>query len=148
MRFEFVHAEKANHSVRTLCRVLRVSPSGYYIQAQLKREGFAVGRKRVARLMRQQGLEAVPQKRFRVTTDSKHSRPVAPNHLARQFEPASANQAWATDITYVWTWQGWLYLAVIIDLFSRRVVGWAADRANASADVKPDQSVDDCFFPS
>ena len=163
MRFEFVHAEKANHSVRTLCRVLQVSPSGYYawrqersgtrrnedavlavhiraiykrsrrtygsprVTEQLKREGFAVGRNRVARLMRQEGLEAVPPKRFRVTTDSKHSEPVAPNLLARQFDPAGPNEAWATDITYVRTWQGWLYLAVVIDLFSRRVVGWAAD---------------------
>ena len=77
--------------------------------------------------MRQEGLEAVPPKRFRVTTDSKHSQPVAPNLLARQFDPAGPNEAWVTDITYVWTWQGWLYLAVVIDLFSRRVVGWAAD---------------------
>ena len=75
--------------------------------------------------MHQMGLVATAKRRFRRTTDSGHELPIAPNVVARNFNPGRPNQLWATDITYVWTWQGWLYLAVVIDLFSRRVVGWA-----------------------
>ena len=82
------------------------------------------GRHRVARLMRQAGLRAVVAPRFRVTTDSKHARPIAENGLARDFSASQANLKWASDITYLWTGEGWLYLAVVLDLFSRRVVGW------------------------
>lgn len=86
-----------------------------------------MGRKRVARIMRQEGLEAEPRRRFETTTDSKHSLPVAPSALERRFDAKAPDRVWVTDITYVWTWQGWLYLAVVVDLFSGRVVGWAAD---------------------
>jgi transposase InsO family protein len=162
VRFGFIHAEKENHSVRRMCRALKVSPSGYYawaarpvskrqqrdqvllthiraahhasrgtygsprVHAELQDQGFETGRKRIARLMRQHGISARGRRRFRCTTDSNHRQPVAPNVLARDFEPEGPDQVWATDITYVWTWQGWLYLAVILDLFSRRVVGLAA----------------------
>jgi putative transposase len=85
----------------------------------------AAGRKRIARLMRTQGLRARPRRRYRTTTDSRHGLPVRPNLLARRFAVARPNTAWVTDMTYIWTLQGWLYLAVIIDLFSRRVVGWS-----------------------
>ena len=71
------------------------------------------------------GLIGLPVKRFQRTTDSDHQRPVAPNVLDRDFDAAQPNGRWSTDITYVWTWEGWLYLAVVLDLFSRRVVGWA-----------------------
>ena len=84
-----------------------------------------MGKQRVARLMREMGLQGLPSKRFRRTTDSKHDRPIAPNVLGRHFEAERANQFWVTDITFIRTWEGWLYLAVILDLFSRRVVGWA-----------------------
>jgi transposase InsO family protein len=87
-----------------------------------------VGRKRVARLMRQAGLVAKRARRFRVTTQSRHPYPVAPNVLDRQFAVAQPNRAWAADITYVPTGEGWLYLAVLLDLASRRVVGWALRR--------------------
>jgi putative transposase len=97
------------------------------VHAQLGREGWRVGRKRVARIMREEGVQAEPRRRFRTTTDSRHSLPVAANVLERRFDAADPDRVWATDITYVWTWQGWLYLAVVVDLFSRRVVGWAAD---------------------
>lgn len=163
MKFTFIAAEKANHSVVALCRVLGVSTSGYYqwchrepslwnktnerlavhiraihresretygsprVAAQLHRDGFRVGTKRVARLMREQGLRGTRRKKFKKTTDSDHGRPVAPNHLLRQFDVDEPNRVWVGDITYVKTWQGWLYVAVVIDLFSRRVVGWAAD---------------------
>ena len=79
----------------------------------------------MANLMRQAELPAVVSQRFRLTTDSKHVLPVAPNLLARDFDAPRANVKWASDITYVWTGEGWLYLAVVLDLFSRRVVGWS-----------------------
>jgi putative transposase len=147
-----------------LCRVLAVSPSGYYasltrpatqharrdedllkqirvshhaskrrygsprVHADLKASGKKVGRKRVARLMRKNGLVAVIRRRFRKTTDSKHDFPIAPNLLGRDFTVVKPNASWVTDITFIWTLQGWLYLAIVIDLFSRRVVGWATSR--------------------
>jgi transposase InsO family protein len=95
------------------------------ILRDLREEGHRVSRKRVARLMRDLGLEGRRKRRFRTTTDSQHRFPVAPNVLMRDFEVAAPNTAWATDITYVATLEGWLYLAVILDLYSRRVVGYA-----------------------
>jgi putative transposase len=89
-----------------------------------KREQY-VGRKRVARLMRAQGLRARAPRRFRTTTDSQHTLPIAPNVLARRFETSAPNTVWVTDMTYLSTLEGWLYLVVILDLFSRRIVGWA-----------------------
>lgn len=97
------------------------------IHGELKAESQHVGRKRVARLMREEGLEGQRKKRFRVTTDSRHSLPVAVNHLNRDFSVSAPNKVWVTDITYIWTREGWLYLAAILDLFSRRVVGWSMD---------------------
>jgi putative transposase len=95
------------------------------VQMELRERGQRSGRKRIARLMRAQGLRARPRRRYRTTTDSRHGLPVSPNLLARRFAVARPNTAWVTDMTYLWTAQGWLYLAVIIDLFSRRVVGWS-----------------------
>lgn len=92
---------------------------------ELRADGESVGRRRVARLMKESGLCARLPKRFRKTTDSSHSRPVVPNLVQRQFSPKGPNEIWAADITYIRTWEGWLYLAVVIDLFSRRVIGWA-----------------------
>ena len=87
-----------------------------------------MGRERVARLLRDMGLvgrAGMPARRVRHTTDSTHGRPVAPNVLERHFEADHPNQRWTTDITFIWTWEGWLYLAVVLDLYARRVVGWA-----------------------
>jgi putative transposase len=95
------------------------------IHAELRDRGHRTGRKRVARLMRHRGLAARRRRRFRVTTDSRHPFPIAPNVLARQFERAAPDRAWVTDITYIPTGEGWLYLAVILDLCSRFAVGWA-----------------------
>lgn len=95
---------------------------------QLKSLGHKASRSTVERLMREHGICSKRRRRFRVvTTDSKHSHPIAPNHLARDFEPSKPNQKWSADITYIPTREGWLYLAVILDLFSRRVVGWSMD---------------------
>ena len=95
------------------------------ILRDLREEGHRVSRKRVARLMRELGLEGRRKRRFRATTDSKHRFSVAPNVLMRDFDVEAPNTAWVTDITYLATLEGWLYLAVILDLFSRRVVGYA-----------------------
>jgi putative transposase len=98
------------------------------VHADVKASGDQVGCKRVARLMRENRLVARTRRRFRTTTDSKHSFPIAPNLLERNFTATHPNASWVTDITYLWTQRGWLYLAVILDLFSRRVVGWATSR--------------------
>jgi len=157
---EFIKAQRANHSITTLCGVLQVSRSGFYswlkrqpskrraadaelttkiqvlfeakrgtygsprIHRELRRHNCWVARKRVARLMQAQGLRGCRTKRWRCTTDSAHNLPVAANVLNRQFDVAAPNQTWVTDITYIWTHEGWLYLAVVLDLFARRVVGW------------------------
>ena len=93
---------------------------------QLKARGVRVGKRRVERTMRQNGLRGRGKRRFRVsTTDSNHALPIAPNLLARNFTVAAANTVWAGDMTYIPTREGWLYLAVVLDLFSRRIVGWS-----------------------
>jgi transposase InsO family protein len=96
------------------------------VQQELSAQGQSTSRKRVARLMRQEGLVARHRRRrFIHTTDSRHGFPVAPNVVNRNFTPDGPNRVWATDITYIHTRQGWLYLAVILDLYSRKVVGWS-----------------------
>ncbi|MDQ3398718.1 MAG: IS3 family transposase, partial [Deinococcota bacterium] len=95
------------------------------IHKDLKATGYNVGRKRVARLMKAAGLRGKTKRRFKTTTISMHQRPRAENLLKQNFEVAATNSVWASDITYVATGEGWLYLAVTLDLFSRKVVGWA-----------------------
>ena len=95
------------------------------VHRDLVEDGVAVGRHRVARLMRQEGLRSKRRRRYRVTTNSDHHHPVAANVLERDFTADAENCKWAADITYVWTRCGWLSLAVVLDLYSRRVVGWA-----------------------
>jgi transposase InsO family protein len=91
----------------------------------LRDEGYEIGRYKVRRIMRQLGLIAKTPTRFKLTTDSMHSLPVAANVLDRKFDVESPNRVWTTDISYVWTFEGWLYLAVVMDLHSRQIVGWA-----------------------
>ena len=98
------------------------------IYSELKEAGIACSQKRIAHLMRLHNLSAVLTKRFVLTTDSDHKMPIAENLLARIFEAEAPNTRWTADITYIWTGQGWLYLAIILDLFSRRIVGWAMDQ--------------------
>ena len=92
---------------------------------ELQDEGVQISRRRTARLMRENGLKARQKRRFKRTTDSHHAFPVAPNLLDQDFSAERPNQKWNADISYVWTSEGWLYLAVVLDLFARRVVGWA-----------------------
>ena len=163
MKFAFIHAEKAHHSVAGLCSLLGVTRQGYYayskrppngraldedalrehvqrihrqshgcygsprVRQQLRREGRRVGKRRVERWMRALGLVGRAPRRFRVTTQAQPSHPKADNVLARNFTAARPNERWVSDISYVWTAEGWCYLAVIIDLFSRAVVGWSFD---------------------
>ena len=160
MRFELIDAAKKEFPVQRLCKVLGVSPSGYFawkerpaslrqrddmvllahVRAafavsnrtygsprmvhELRDSGLAIGRRRVARLMRENGMKARQKRRFKRTTDSLHAFPVAPNLLDQDFAATGPNQKWGANISYVWTREGWLYLAVVIDLFARRVVGW------------------------
>ena len=156
-------AHQAVHPIATMCRVLGVSPSGYYawrerplstrarvdvklsaeiqaihresrgtygvprIHAELADRGMPIGRKRVARLMRGAGLQGVSRRKtFRTTVRDETARP-APDLVARQFTAAGPDQLWVADITYVPTWAGFLYLAVVVDAWSRRVIGWAME---------------------
>lgn len=112
-----------------LIKTIHKESNGEYgspkIHGELRRRGTRCGRKRVARLMRKDGLKAKTIRKFKATTNSNHNLPVAENLLDRDFQPSEPNKAWAADITYIWTNEGWLYLAVVIDLYSRAVVGWS-----------------------
>ena len=130
-----------NHVLRQRIRQIHATVQGRYgsprVRMELRALGFRCGKHRVARLMRADGLRAKSTRRFRTTTQSAHTHAVAPNRLARRFAPAPVvqpDQVWVADITYVPTREGWLYLAVILDLASRRVVGWAL-RAHLAQDL-------------
>jgi putative transposase len=161
MRYGFIEAHRGRWPVRLMCRVLAVSPGGYYdwrgrpaspraqrsealvvaikaihgevkarygsprVHAELVARGMPCCVNTVAKLMRAHGIAAKTRRKFRCTTDSNHDRPVAENVVNRRFEPEEANRAWAADITYVATREGWLYLAAVEDLHSRRIVGWS-----------------------
>ena len=161
MRYQFIDDHSGQFSITMMCRVLQVSPSGYYawrghvpgkraaqnelldvavralfqesdetygsprICRDLRLLGNTCGLNRIARLMQKAGLKARHPRRFVVTTDSEHDLPMAANILNRQFEVIAPNLVWVSDITYVWTAQGWLYLTTVMDLFSRRIIGWA-----------------------
>jgi transposase InsO family protein len=103
------------------------------VHAELRNQGVRTSRKRVERLMRVEGVRARQKRRFRRTTDSNHTDPIAPNLLDRQFTAQAPNQAWVTDVTYIATDEGWMYLAALLDLYSRRVVGWATSETNDRA---------------
>lgn len=149
-------AHEAEFAVRLMCRVLSVSPSGYYawrsrtpskqaqaravLDAQVRDEfgrckgragaprlsrHLGRGRRQVAESLRRQGLRAKAARKFKATTNSNHSLPVAENLLQQDFRAQRPNQVWVGDITYIDTDEGWLYLAVVLDLFSRKVVGWS-----------------------
>jgi len=161
VRYAFIREQQAQHSVRRLCQMMGVHPSGYYawlacscsrrgrenevllghikhawlesggvygyrkIQSDLHALGIACGKHRVHRLMRREGLRS--QTGYRRRPSPRGGRPsvVAPNRLQQQFNVDEPNRAWVTDITYIRTHEGWLYLAVVIDLFSRQVIGWS-----------------------
>ncbi len=121
------------HRMKALFNESRQSLGSRQLMKQLRKEGFEIGRYRVRKLMKKLGLVVKRKKRFVLTTDSNHALPVAENVLNRDFTPVQKNRVWTTDITYIWTVQGWVYLAVVIDLYSRRVVGWHIDRRMETA---------------
>jgi putative transposase len=169
MVFGFIAARKTEHSVKTMCRVLGVSRSGYHawqrrppsprsradaalseriasihtrshktygsprVHAELRLDhGIHVGRKRVERLMRAAGLSGQLTRRRGKTTIRVQGVRTAPDLVQRDFDPSAPNRLWAADITYIRTWEGWLYLALVMDCYSRRIVGWAiADHLRA-----------------
>ena len=123
---------RADRQLTQFIRAAHAASDGTYgsprIHAELASEGIACGRARVARLMHKAGLKGCPKRRFRVTTKAGLTR--AENLLDQDFSAETANERWASDITYIWTGQGWLYLAVVMDLYSRRIIGWSMSRRN------------------
>ncbi len=124
-----------------LIRAIHAELKGAYGSPRMVRElrirGFSASKERVERLMRDNGIHARHKRRYKVTTDSKHGLPVAENLLARNFTPTAPNQVWTSDITYLWTDEGWLYLAIVLDLFNREVVGWSL-KPRMTADIVTD----------
>jgi putative transposase len=125
---------RSNRSLITKIRCFHQASRKTYgsprIHRDLQESGEMVGINRVARLMRQEGIQAKMAKRFVVTTDSRHSMKAAPDRLQRRFRTDAPNRAWVSDTTFIPTRQGWLYLAVILDLYSRQVIGWAMGEKN------------------
>ena len=114
-KIRFVHQES------------RQTYGGTRIYAELREQGISCGKNRIVRLKQKAGIMAKTRRRFKVTTDSKHYLPISENILNRKFNISEPNTHWEVDITYIPTWEGWLYLAVVIDLFSRKIIGWSMD---------------------
>ena len=119
------HDQVLGEQIRAAFQDSRKTYGSPRLRAELKARGVRTSKRRIERLMRGQGLCARRKRKFTRTTDSRHKLPIAPNLLARNFTAAAPNRVWTTDLTYIWTQQGWLYLAVILDLYSRRVVGFS-----------------------
>jgi putative transposase len=119
--------ELLKNKVKRLFEQSRKTYGSRRLVNSLNEEGYSVGRFKIRRLMRELELQARYPKRFKVTTDSNHQLEVASNTLNRQFMVSAPNQVWTTDISYVWTLEGWMYVAVVMDLYSRQIVGWAVD---------------------
>jgi putative transposase len=111
--------------VKILAQLSRNSYGSRRMSQHLKAKGYAVGRYQARTLMHQAGVACKQRRRYRITTQSNHHLPIAENKLNRDFNAERMNQKWVTDITFLWTAEGWLYIAAVLDLFSRRVVGWA-----------------------
>lgn len=161
MKYSFIKSYCSAYGVERMCRLLRVSRSGYYawkgrpkskrelaneallidikasyikgrrvygsprITDDLREAGIRCGHNRVARLMRLAGIRAKTKRRFKVTTYSQHKFPVSPNLLGRNFTVKAPDRVWVADMTYIWTEEGWLYLAAVLDLYNRGIVGWS-----------------------
>jgi putative transposase len=123
---------RSNRALTRVIRSVHAESNGIYgspkMTAELNASGYVCGRKRVARLMRQAGLKGCPKRRYRVTTKSDPSHAVADNLLEQDFKACAPDERWASDITYISTREGWLYLAIVMDLYSRRVIGWSMSR--------------------
>lgn len=160
MKYAFIDTQRGSHAVRTMCRALRVSASGYYaahnrspsvrarrqsslairirevhmasrqtygaprVHAELSAQGVACCRNTVAKLMRREQIMPRAIRQFRVTTDSRNTKEVSPNLVKRRFTAKWPNSCWLSDVTYIPTREGWLYLAAVMDVYSRAIVGW------------------------
>ncbi len=122
--------------VRQIHSETRGSYGSRRMSGRLRGDGFNVGRYRARSLMKKAGVSVKRRKKFKRTTDSNHKLPVAENILNRQFKVQRPDTVWCADITYLWTIQGWLYLAVVLDLYSRKIVGWAMSNRLTSSLVK------------
>ena len=111
--------------IRAIDKELKNAYGSPRMTMELRARSFPASKPRVERLMRANGIRARHKRRYKATTDSKHSLPVAKNLLDRDFTPVAPNQVWTADMTYIWTDEGWLYLSIVIDLFNREVVGWS-----------------------
>lgn len=120
--------------IRTLHAQLKGAYGSPRMLKEIRARGFPAGKARIERLMRDNGIRARHKRRWRATTDSRHTLPVAPNRLERNFTPAAPNRVWTADMTYIWTDEGWLYLAIVLDLFNREVVGWSI-RPRMTSDI-------------
>ncbi len=119
------------------------------MHVDLREEGLSIGRHRTARLMRENGLKARQKTRFKRTTDAGHAHPIASNLLDQDFSCDGPDEKWGVDISYIWTAEGWLYLAIVLDLFSRRIIGWAvSDRLKKGLAIKALQRAIDLRGPS
>jgi transposase InsO family protein len=120
--------ERLKSQMRQIFKSSKASYGSRRMMKQLGDDGFTIGRYKTRRLMRDLDLQAKAPRRYKVTTDSRHAFQIAPNVLDRKFDVQTPDTVWTADISYVWTLEGWLYLAVVMDLFSRRIVGWAMDK--------------------
>ena len=121
--------EKLGLEIRTAHKQSHERYGSPRITKELNAQGTPCSKNRVARRMRKNGIVAKTKRRFRITTKSKHSHPIAENKLNQDFSAKGPNQVWVSDITYLWTREGWLYLAVVMDLFSRKIVGWSMSQS-------------------
>jgi putative transposase len=127
-RDKSIRKKKNDDLKEKICTIYEQSKKRYgspRIHQTLRNQGIRCSKKRVERLMNEMGIHARYKRKFKLTTNSKHNYPVAPNLLNRMFQVDTKNRVWVADITYIRTWEGWLYLATVMDLFSRRIVGWA-----------------------
>lgn len=134
-------SQRASENMILLKKIKKIHKlfSGRYgsprITDELHDEGFTVSRPRVARIMSNNGISAISKKKFKVTTDSNHNYTVAPNHLKQNFTADRPGEKWVSDITYIFTQEGWLYLTVVIDLNNRMIVGWAMSEGMSTAET-------------
>jgi len=128
MSFHDLEDERLLKSIREIHAENRECYGSPRIHAELRERGENCSRKRVARLMKENGLQAKHKRKFKATTDSNHRMPIAPNLLEQNFTALEPNRVWTADISYCWTLEGWIYLAVVLDMYSRKIVGWAMDK--------------------
>ena len=128
-----IENQKLSDRIKEIYKLSKKTYGSPRVTIKLQEEGYYVSRPRVARLMKKQNLKSIIRKKWVITTDSRHNYPVVENKLNRDFNVTRSGQVWVSDITYIKTLQGWLYLTVIIDLYDRKVIGWSFSRSLKAA---------------